>query len=615
MKLPLGIDDYKKLIQQSFDHVDKSLFIKVFLDENTESTLITRPRRFGKTLNMSMLYYFLSNHKVEENKTLFAGKKIETAKTNKHKSCIDFQGQYPVIFITFKNIRANSFDEAKQQIAFKMSLLYAEHAYLSTSTELMVHDKAIFNDILNRSADGVNLQYSLEILSRYLCKHHNKKAIILLDEYDTPFHAAYTSATLYHEDLSDFMKLFIGAAFKGNWALEKGMLTGILRVSLMDLFSGANSIVVRSMMTPNYQEHFGFTQQETELLIRTQTVDLAASEVSIRLDMVTQWYNGYIVGDTLLYNPWSLISYLDQACTPNIYWNTSGEDSALGRSLLNSTFNMKSRLVSLLKGEDLHVAIDEQVVFTDLVRSEDSLWGLMLYSGYLKVVGDNKDYMNRLYQVQIPNFEVTLAYKRIVDSWFQATNPNELFNCLWENDITQFEAILKNYLQQTVSYHDLGPKTVEKIYHVMFLGMFFALQNKYIIDSNKEYGFGRYDLILIPKDKSRQGYIFEFKATDNASKLTDGVQEALTQIEETRYSARLEQEDIAQVRHVGIAFCGKQMKMSSELHNYQPQLAPPPIIATTSRATLFASPTVSSSSSSGLGSSNDEGHKDKKPRL
>jgi hypothetical protein len=611
MKLPVGVDDYKKLIQQSYDHVDKSLFIKAFLDENAESTLITRPRRFGKTLNMSMLYYFFSNQNTEANRQLFVGKKIEAAQTNEHINCMDLQGQFPTIFLTFKNVRPDNFEEAKQQIAFKISELCAEHAYLSSSMELSTHEKEIFNSILNESADHTRLQYSLETLSKYLFKHHKKKVIILLDEYDTPFHAAYANATPFHEEISNFMKIFLGSAFKGNLALEKAMITGILRVSLMDLFSGANSIPVRSMLIPKYQEFFGFTEDEAQSLIIAHATGLPETTMSARIGEITQWYNGYRIGATLLYNPWSIISYLDLDCTANIYWNASGEDSVLGRSLLDSSFNMKDHLVRLLNQGSLQVAIDERTVFADLSRNEGALWGLMLYSGYLKVTGDNGDPEDKEYQVAIPNLEVKQAYKKMVRDWFISIGESayhQLFNSLQAGNLTTFELLLKNYLDQTVSYHDLGKKTLEKVYHVMFLGMFFMLGGKYTVDSNKEYGLGRYDIILIPKDKTKPGYIFEFKATDNARKLGDEVGSALSQITESRYSARLQQEGITRVHHVGIAFCGKEMHMGSEPHSYLPSAL------LTSNAALFNTGFVNADAAS-LDSSSSDAHKDKKPRI
>ncbi len=568
MKLPVGVDDYKKLIQQFYDHVDKSLFIKAFLDESAESTLITRPRRFGKTLNMSMLYYFFSNQYTTENRLLFVGKQIESAQTSDGRNCMDFQGQYPTIFLTFKNIRPKSFEEAKEQIAKKMSGVYGEHLYLFKSERLNSNEKKLFNAILNRDAREVDLQCALEGLSKYLHKHYEKRVVILLDEYDTPFHAAYTAKIPFHQDFSDFMKVFLGSAFKGNLALEKAMLTGILRVSLMDSFSGANSIAVMSMLSNEYETFFGFTLEETHHLISANSAGLTAAEISLRLDVATQWYNGYLIGTTLLYNPWSVISYLYRNCKPDVYWNASGEDSVLGRSLLASTSTIREKLCLLLENDSVEVSIDEGTVFADLTRNEKALWGLMLYSGYLKVIGDNENPMNRLYQVSIPNFEVRLAYKHMVDSWFGATNSNDLFNCLWQNNLSKFKEILTDYLEQTVSYHDLGPKTAEKVYHVLFLGMFFSLQDRYIIDSNKEYGHGRYDIILIPKDKSKPGYLFEFKATDNVDKLAEEVAGALEQMTEARYGARLKQENITSVHHVGIAFCGKAMQMGSELYRY-----------------------------------------------
>lgn len=585
-RIPVGIDDYKELIGESYHHVDKSMLIKAFLDENAKAALITRPRRFGKTLNMSMLYYFFSNRNIEENRQLFIGKKIESSQTNKKINCMELQGRFPTIFLTFKNIRARNFEDAKQQIAINMSQTYTEHRYLVDSEQLYSEQKKYFQKILARTATEAELQCSLEFLSQCLYQCYSKKVIILLDEYDTPFHAALTSSTPYHEMLSNFMKILIGSTFKGNSALEKGLLTGILKVSLMDLFSGAHSIPVMSMLTSEYAEFFGFTPSETQYLMKTHAAGASEAEVSSRIDTVTKWYNGYLIGNITLYNPWSVISYLYRNCTPGIYWNASGGDSVLEKSLFGSSFNMKTHLVNLLSGEDVQVVIDERTVFADLTRSEGALWGLMLYSGYLKIIGDNENLEDREYRVAIPNLEVKQAYKKMVRDWFLSIGESayhQLFNSLQTGNLEAFRQLLENYLDQTVSYHDLGKKTLEKVYHVMFLGMFFTLGGKYTVDSNKEYGLGRYDIILIPKDKSKPGYIFEFKATDNASKLAEEVVDALEQITEARYSTRLQQEGIINVYHVAIAFCGKEMQMNSKLHHYQHQ----PVILTSSTTTIF----------------------------
>lgn len=564
MKLPVGIDDYKKLIQESYEHIDKSLFIRAFLNENAESVLITRPRRFGKTINLSMLYYFLSNRDAEANRKLFHGKKIETVQTNDHKNCMDFQGQYPVIFLTFKNIRSNHFEEAIQNIVFKMAEVYREHRYLMESEKLYQEEKAYFRRILEGQGESVELQQSLRVLSEYLQRHYDKKVIVLLDEYDTPFHTAYLSKKPYHKELTDFMKVFLGATFKGNVALEKGVLTGILRVSLMDLFSGANSILVLSMLVDQYAEFFGFTQEETQDLLKKYVVNLSKSENMPPIDTITRWYNGYLIGSTCIYNPWSVICYLYYQAEPNVYWNATGEDSLLGKCLLHSSFNMKEHLTTLLNGEPLQVAIDERTIFADLTRNENAIWGLMLYSGYLKITGDNGDPENREYFIAIPNLEVKQAYKKMIRDWFLSigdTAYHQLFNSLQKGHLIAFQELLKDYLAQTVSYHDLGKKTLEKVYHILFLGMFFTLGGKYTIDSNKEYGLGRYDIMLLANDPSKPSYIFELKATDNPEKLANEAKKALEQITHSRYDARLKQAGITHVYHVGIAFCGKALQM------------------------------------------------------
>lgn len=534
------------------------------LDEPSKATLITRPRRFGKSYNLSMLYYFFSIQDAKTNRHLFKNTLIENALTWQNHACMDHQGKYPTILFTLKSVRPNSYKQCIRLMSEVMSEVYQRYDFLMQGNALKPNDQNQFQSILNQTADATGLAFSLKKLTKYLEQYHNQKTMVLMDEYDTPFHAAYTSKEPFHEALSDFMKIFMGEAFKDNVHLKKAVITGILRIGLMDLYSGVNSIPVCSMMTKQYENFFGFTETETEALIKRYSQNLSATALSKRLHDVKDWYNGYNIGDVLLYNPWSILQYLRHDGELSPYWNASGQNSILGHALLHATFNVKNRLTQLLQGEAIDVPLNERTVLADLKRDEGALWNIMIYSGHLKVIANKSDENREWYTVAIPNKELYQSYRHMIENWFHSIGQSAyhaLFNCLADGNLNAFEDAIRHYLDETISSRDLGRKTLEKYYHVLFLGMFFALKGQYVVDSNKAYGQGFYDVVLIPNDPKKPGYIFEFKATENEKQLKKEAQAALKQIDTKQYQARFWQAHTKQIYHVGMAFCGKAMQM------------------------------------------------------
>ncbi|MBN1683910.1 MAG: AAA family ATPase [Gammaproteobacteria bacterium] len=558
MKFPIGVDDFKKLIQGDYDYIDKTLFIQEILNDGSESLLIIRPRRFGKTLNMSMLKYFFDIQDAKANRALFKNAPITTAKTESGKSCMDFQGKFPVIFLTMKSVKAPNYDQASQAIKSLVSDLYKQHYYLLSSEALFDEDKKLFHEMLNETASILHLQKALKQLSEYLYRHHGQKVIILLDEYDAPMHASYVARTPYHHDMIDFMKIFLGEAFKGNIYLEKGVLTGILRVSLMNLFSGMNNIPVRTVLVDKYADCFGFTQDEVDLL-------LDQARLKAIRESVKEWYDGYQIGDTNLYNPWSIINCLDNQGTLKPYWLETGEEGILGKTLKASDINVKTQLEQLIQGNSIETIVDERTIFADLERNANALWGLLLFAGYLKVIGSKPTEFETLYQLAIPNQEVMGIYKIITSYWFSEvigpTAYEQLFNSLASGSLLQFQDILQDYLDESASYYDFNRKTLEQFYHIFILGMLFVLRDRFDIRSNQESGYGRYDLALIPKKPDQHAVLFEFKVTPNLDQLEQTAQAALDQIDQKRYNAQFKKIGVKKAIHIGIAFSGKSMRL------------------------------------------------------
>jgi len=561
MNYPIGVSDFKKIASGHYTLVDKSLFIQDILNDDAEVVLITRPRRFGKTLNMSMLRYFFDKINADDNRKLFEHLAIAQAKTKHCRACLDSQGMYPVIFLSLKSIKASSYAEAYQDITRLMSRVYQEHRYLLDSNVLFPEDKQIIGAIIREEASSSHVKYALGNLARYLSLHHNAKTIVLIDEYDTPIHAAYLSTPRYHDEMLEFMRGFLGEALKDNEFLHKGVVTGILRIAQASLFSGLNNIKVQTSLDHQYSQYFGFTPVEVDRL-------LAQASLSDKKQAIQSWYNGYCMGDSTLYNPWSILCCLDKQGHLQSYWLETGEAGLLGVALRKQSIYVKLQLQQLMEGEAIEVKLDYRTSLLDIEHNPVAVWTLLVFSGYLNARPIHfSDDGEITCQVSIPNREVSGAYARFVKNWYQnALNDDykALLGALTQGRVEQFQELLQSYIEQSLSYFDLGKKTPEKIYHVFMLGLLAGLRSEYLIQSNKEAGFGRFDLALVPYDKTKLGIVMEFKSAKDDEDLDASAQGALNQIKQHHYTSLLHQHGIKKQLALGIAFSGKQVIVRSE---------------------------------------------------
>ena len=540
-KLPIGLSDFKKLIEGNYYYFDKTNFIDEIIKDGSEVKLFTRPRRFGKTLNMSMLKYFFDIKKADENRKLFKDLYIE--KTGNFKE----QGKYPVIFLSLKDLKADNWEKMKIGIKDLLQEVFSEHKYLIK--ELDEFDLSLFKKIINKEVELEALKSSLKFLTKILYEKYDKKVVVLIDEYDAPLVSAYHNK--YYEKAKDFFKTFYSSVLKDNVYLQMGVMTGIIRVIKAGIFSDLNNLSTYTILSDFYPNCYGLTEEE----VKKSLIDY---NLEYEMGDVKDWYDGYRFGKSEVYNPWSILNFL-HAKELRAYWvDTSGND------LINDVLKIVRKdiirdLKKLFDGEGLRQNLSGT---SDLSRllSEEEIWELMLFSGYLTVEEKiDEDY----YILRLPNKEVRRLFKRtFIERYFGRGNKLiDLMEALTENRIEDYEETLQDILLKSVSYNDTK-KGNEAFYHGFILGMSLYLEGEYIVKSNIESGLGRYDVSIEPKNKNKRGYILEFKATDNVDKLEEISKEALKQIEEAKYSSTLKQTDTKEILYLGIAFCGKQIKVS-----------------------------------------------------
>lgn len=560
MEYPIGVSDFKELVTCDYYFIDKSLFIKEIMEDGAKVILLTRPRRFGKTLNLSMLYYFLNkNH--EENNNLFEGLNI----SKEVEFCKKHQNQYPVIFISFKDIKASSYKQAYDDIVVLIRRLYEVHRYLLEDNTLSDNEKTIYINILDKKADESTIKESLAALALYITRKFQQQPIILIDEYDTPIQEGFLNE--YYKDIVGLVRGMFGQALKDNRPneriMDKAIITGITRIAQESLFSGLNNFDVYSVLQGKYGQYFGFTEGEVLQLIRESGQTL--SIVDIR-----EWYNGYQVGQFTLYNPWSIIKCLKNGGALDWYWIHTASNDLIANLLAKAKFNVKQKFEELLQGKVIDQALAANLVFPELndIPEEEALWSLLLYAGYLKVISSGIRESQLMAKIAIPNKEVRLAYDKIIKKWFSNAISLDFYNqfvqSLSSGNIESFKKYLANYIIQTGSYFDFNKNDSEQIFHVFILGLVIGLRNDYIIESNKESGFGRVDVAFIPKDKKKNGIIMEFKTSNSNELLEERAQEGLRQIKEKKYIERFRQEGISRVTAIGLSFCGKAMEMAAE---------------------------------------------------
>nr|WP_314657433.1 AAA family ATPase [uncultured Fusobacterium sp.] len=540
-RIGVGLSDFKELIEEDFYYFDKTKFIDEIVKDGAKVKLFTRPRRFGKTLNMSMLKYFFDIKGAEENRKLFKGLYIE--KTDSFKD----QGQYPVVFLSLKDLKARTWEEMERKIIITLSDFFSEYEYLLN--ELTGINFENLKKIIYKEANIYDLGTSLKFLTKILYEKYNKKVVVLIDEYDSPLVSAYING--YYESAKDFFKTFYSTVLKDNTYLQMGILTGIIRVIKAGIFSDLNNLRTYTILSDDYTDSYGLTEKEVEKSLKDYGIEQEISKVK-------DWYDGYRFGDSEVYNPWSILNFL-QDKKLRAYWvDTSGND-LINDVLKKITKDTIRALERLFDGEGLRQNISGTSDLSKLL-DENELWELLLFSGYLTIEEkiDQKNYILRL-----PNKEVKELFKdSFLEKYFGRGNKlSDLMEALTENRIDEYEENLQEVLLTSVSYNDTK-KGNEAFYHGLIMGMGLYLEGEYITKSNIESGLGRYDFLIEPKNKSKRAFIIEFKSTDSIEKLEEVSKEALKQIEDKKYDISLKQNGVKEITYIGIAFCGKQIKIS-----------------------------------------------------
>ncbi|MCI6868802.1 MAG: ATP-binding protein [Lachnospiraceae bacterium] len=550
--LPIGISDYVRA-QSEYYYVDKTLLIKEFLDQKPLVSLFTRPRRFGKTLNMDMLRVFFEISE-EDTSRYFTDEAIWKC-GEEYRS---HQGKYPVIFLTFKDVKFGTWEATIDKIKGLLQEEYGRHQELTNSDKLSKYEKDYFAKILEGTANEVELSSALEKLSKMLSAHYGKAPIIIIDEYDTPIQEGYSKD--FYEEIIGFMRNFFSGAFKDNKNLSYGFLTGILRIAQESIFSGLNNLMVNSVMDEAYDSFFGFTSEEVREMLNYYGVSEKEGELK-------DWYDGYSFGSEEIYNPWSVINYISKGCIPQAYWANTGKNEVLEDVLKAATDDITERLYSLLQGESVIARIDQNVVYRSLAEDPANIYSLLLVAGYLKA--PKKELQadgSYLCEVSIPNREIAAVYKsEILSHLLQVgaitrTTANKIAESLYANDYKKLQKAIGEYMDKSISFYDAG---AEGFYHGLVLGLIALMDNQYKIKSNRESGDGRYDISLIPREDRYPGIIMELKWKKDlsAEKLEGLADEALAQIDSMRYDAEMKEDGINDILKFGIAFSGKKVSV------------------------------------------------------
>lgn len=540
--LPIGVSDFK-LATTGYYYVDKTLMIRDFLDKKPMVSLFTRPRRFGKTLNMDMLRVFFEKTN-EDTSVYFKDKQIW--------QCGDYytkhQGRYPVIFLTFKDVKSMTWEETFQKIRRLISLEFIRHNELETSSVLTAYEKEQYHLLAGDSGDEVDCQMGLQLLSLLLHKHYGRECIIIIDEYDTPIQQGHTCN--FYPEIVNFMRNFFSGGLKDNPHLAFGFLTGILRVAKESIFSGMNNLKTYSILDDGYSSYFGFTEKEVKDMLRYYGKDDKYNELS-------EWYDGYRFGNTEIFNPWSVINYISDNCFPKAFWQSTGSNEIIGEIIQTATPEITKDLYKLLCGEKIAAYIDTGVIYPEVQNNPYSIYSFLLVAGYLKVANiyPQSD-GNFMCDVAIPNKEITFVYEKEV---LNRTNQNSLAisisQAIFSKDTQKLQALLEDFMVKSISSID-GAN--EGFYHGMMLGLCAILGNRYKIRSNRESGLGRFAIQLMPLTKGMPGFIFEFKHTkDEHTDLSALADSALQQIEAKKYDTELRDNGVNSIISIGIAFRGK----------------------------------------------------------
>lgn len=545
-RLPLGFSDFKNLIDDGYTYVDKTLLVQELLDKGIAVALIPRPRRFGKTLNLSMLRYFFEKSD-EDTSYLFHNLKIW--KNEKWRAA---QGQFPVIFITFKDIKHASWEDTLTHFQRLLSEEFQRHRYLLNSEMLSEEEKNDFQAILRKGGDKTLVEASLRLLIKWLHLYHGQQIILLIDEYDAPIHAAYIGN--YYEELIEFIRNLLSGCLKDSRHLKLGVLTGILRIAKESIFSGLNNVNSFTLLNDSFNDKFGLLESEVVQLLEDYKLQPLLPELR-------KWFNGYRIGSCEgIYNPWSVLNCISEKGHLDTYWVNTSDNALMKQLITRSGEDLKVDLEELIKGGSVEKNIEEGIVFPDLNNSPNTVWSLLFFSGYLTSETSEKPI-----RLRIPNVEISTLFQSMISNWFERTIHSSkyqmLLDSLIKGDIETFSQIFQEFLLSSISVFDIDPEEPEKIYHAFVLGMLIGLKGRYEVKSNRESGYGRYDVMLIPKDLNELGIIMEFKKVGRFDKsdLETAASSALKQIEDKHYAEELDGRGVKRILYLALAFKGKSV--------------------------------------------------------
>ena len=542
VRLPLGISDFKKVREGDYTFVDKSLLIAEVLDYPTEVILLTRPRRFGKTLNLSMLRYFF-DMSTPANRQLFDGLAIAASKHIKQ------QGSCPVVFITFKDLKANNFEHFSQGLQRLLAETYQSYGYLEEG--LAPLDRNAYSEIVSGKANHTRMVEAIFNLTKWLHERHGQNVVLLIDEYDTPIHTAWSAG--YFPEAINMIRGLFGKALKDNENLKKAVLTGILRISNGSIFSDLNNVSVFTLLNNSFSDRFGFTGEEVREL-------LTQAGRENQMEVVAGWYNGYRVGATTIYNPWSMAQYIQRNEGFIPYWVNTSSNLLIRELLLKAGPEIHEGIQVLITGGTFRTRVLEHAVFSDFMDNTKAFWSFLLFSGYLTVAEAHWDDDHFVYDLKIPNREVGFLYKEIFVNWLDSrvgdSRLQALLKTLIAGEFQQFENLLNMLVRGVLSYYDTAGRQPERVFHAFVLGLLLNLGNRYEISSNKEAGLGRYDILMRPRNQVDPGIIIEFKSSSGEDR-EKGLQQALDQIRQRDYATALREAGVSRWWAVAVSYHGK----------------------------------------------------------